>query len=108
MIKRELKGDEAHVTFVLPQDLPSGKVSVVGDFNAWEPGVHTLVRRSNGTRSVKVTVPVGTPEPGAIETTVAVKVTGSPKTVGLPEEDTLVCVLALLMKRVTVEDMLVS
>ena len=59
MIKRELKGDEAHVTFVLPQDLPSGKVSVVGDFNAWEPGVHTLVRRSNGTRSVKVTVPVG-------------------------------------------------
>ena len=32
---------------------------VVGDFNAWEPGVHTLVRRSNGTRSVKVTVPVG-------------------------------------------------
>ena len=59
MIKRELKGDQAHVTFVLPQDQPSGRVSVVGDFNAWEPGVHTLVRRSNGTRSVKVTVPAG-------------------------------------------------
>ena len=59
MIKQELKGDQAHVTFVLPQDLPTGKVSVVGDFNAWQLGVHTLVRRSNGTRSVKVMVPTG-------------------------------------------------
>jgi 1,4-alpha-glucan branching enzyme len=60
MIKRELKNDQVHLTFVLPSEEPAGKVSVVGDFNEWRPGAHTLVRRSNGTRSVKVTVPAGT------------------------------------------------
>jgi hypothetical protein len=59
MIKRETKDDKLHLTFVLPKDEPVGKVSVVGDFNDWEPGAHTLVRRSNGTRSVRVTVPRG-------------------------------------------------
>lgn len=59
MIKQEPKGAVTHVTFVLPQDDPTGKVSVVGDFNGWTPGTHTLVRRSNGTRSVKVAVPAG-------------------------------------------------
>jgi 1,4-alpha-glucan branching enzyme len=59
MIKQEAKGDLAHVTFVLPGDQPDGRISVVGDFNGWTPGTHTLVRRSNGTRSVKVTVPAG-------------------------------------------------
>ena len=32
---------------------------MVGDFNEWTPGVHTLVKRSNGTRSVKVPVQRG-------------------------------------------------
>ena len=32
---------------------------MVGDFNEWTPGVHTLIKRSNGTRSVKVAVPPG-------------------------------------------------
>ena len=59
MIKQETKADQTHVTFVLPDDAPGGKVSVVGDFNGWRPGAHTLVRRSNGTRSVKVSVPGG-------------------------------------------------
>lgn len=59
MIKQQLKGDEAYLTFVLPQDQPAAKVSVVGDFNEWTPGVHTLVRRANGTRSIKVSVPSG-------------------------------------------------
>lgn len=59
MIKQEPKGDRTHVTFVLPDGEPRGKVSVVGDFNDWTPGTHTLVRRSNGTRSVRVTVPAG-------------------------------------------------
>lgn len=59
MIKREVKAGELHLTFVLPSDEPAGRVSVVGDFNGWTPGVHTLARRSNGTRSVKVTVPSG-------------------------------------------------
>jgi 1,4-alpha-glucan branching enzyme len=59
MIKRQTKGDELHLTFVLPVDEPQGAVSVVGDFNDWQPGAHTLVRRSNGTRSVRVTVERG-------------------------------------------------
>jgi 1,4-alpha-glucan branching enzyme len=59
MIKQQAQGDQTHVTFVLPSQEPDGKVSVVGDFNGWTPGRHTLVRRSNGTRSVKVTVPAG-------------------------------------------------
>jgi 1,4-alpha-glucan branching enzyme len=33
-------------------------VSVVGDFNGWDPFVHPLKPRSNGTKSVSVTLPV--------------------------------------------------
>lgn len=47
------------VTFVLPAADPAGRVSVVGDFNDWTPGRHELRKRSNGTRSVSVTVPAG-------------------------------------------------
>ncbi|MFN8168719.1 MAG: isoamylase early set domain-containing protein [Candidatus Nanopelagicales bacterium] len=42
------------MTFALPADV--GAVSVVGTFNDWTPGTHTLVRRSNGTRSVRVEI----------------------------------------------------
>jgi 1,4-alpha-glucan branching enzyme len=59
MIRRETRSGELRITFVLPQDQPAGRVSVVGDFNDWTPGVHTLVRRSNGTRSVRVSVAPG-------------------------------------------------
>jgi hypothetical protein len=48
------------LTFVLRPDLPRGRVSVVGDFNGWRPGEHELRTRSNGTRSVAITVPDGT------------------------------------------------
>ena len=42
------------------EHVPPGEPWVLGgDFNDWTPGVHTLVRRANGTRSVKVTVPTG-------------------------------------------------
>jgi hypothetical protein len=44
----------ATVTFVLSMDAHDGPVSVVGCFNDWTPGVDTLVKRSNGTRSVAV------------------------------------------------------
>ena len=47
------------IQFVLPEDVHDGPVSAVGTFNEWRPGVHKLVRRSNGTRSVSVTVPAG-------------------------------------------------
>jgi 1,4-alpha-glucan branching enzyme len=47
------------VTFALPADQPGGPVSVVGDFNNWDPFSHPLRRRANGTRSATVTVPAG-------------------------------------------------
>ena len=47
------------ITFALPADEPSGAVSVVGDFNDWNPFAHPLRRRTNGTRSATVTVTAG-------------------------------------------------
>jgi 1,4-alpha-glucan branching enzyme len=47
------------VTFALPADEPRGAVSVVGDFNDWNPFAHPLRRRANGIRSAAVTVPAG-------------------------------------------------
>lgn len=47
------------VTFALPADQPGGAVSVVGDFNDWDPFAHPLRRRANGTRSAAVTVRAG-------------------------------------------------
>ena len=53
------RDDVVRVTFVLPEDEPAGAVSVVGDFNDWNPFAHPLRRRSNGTRSAVVKVPSG-------------------------------------------------
>ena len=47
------------VTFALSADEPPGAVSVVGDFNDWDPFAHPLRRRANGTRSAAVTVESG-------------------------------------------------
>ena len=60
MIKQTpVKGSKkVKVNFVLPKESTAGKVSVVGDFNGWDPFVHPLKPRSNGTRSVSVTLPV--------------------------------------------------
>jgi len=49
----------AKIQFVLPDDVHDGPVSAVGNFNDWKPGAHKLVKRSNGTRSISVTVPAG-------------------------------------------------
>jgi 1,4-alpha-glucan branching enzyme len=49
----------ARVRLVLPDDIHDGPVSVVGSFNGWTPGKHKLVKRTNGTRSVTLTVPAG-------------------------------------------------
>ena len=57
MIRRKAKEGGVVVTFVLDEDTEA--VSVVGDFNDWIPGAHPLRRRSNGTRSVTVTLPAG-------------------------------------------------
>ena len=53
------RGGTIRVTFALPADEPRGAVSVVGDFNDWNPFAHPLRRRANGTRSAAVTVPAG-------------------------------------------------
>jgi len=49
------------VTFTLPAEEPAAAVSVVGDFNDWDPYAHPLRVRSNRTRtrSASVTVPSG-------------------------------------------------
>ena len=55
MIKRsKLFGNKTRVTFCLPADEPVGRVSVVGDFNDWQPGRHEMQVRRNGTRTVSV------------------------------------------------------
>jgi 1,4-alpha-glucan branching enzyme len=51
--------DRVKVTFVLPVSEWVQPVSVLGDFNGWDPLVHPLKRRGNGTRSVSVDVPAG-------------------------------------------------
>jgi hypothetical protein len=62
MIRREtLKNKKINITFALPEDAHAGAVSVVGDFNDWEPGALPLRKRSNGTRSAAVTIPTGSP-----------------------------------------------
>ncbi|MFD3538530.1 hypothetical protein ACFWUQ_03410 [Streptomyces sp. NPDC058662] len=57
MLERKQLKDRSHVTFVLPADTPPGPVSVVGDFNDWQPGTHTLESRGDGTRAVSVALP---------------------------------------------------
>ncbi|MFH9799547.1 isoamylase early set domain-containing protein [Streptomyces virginiae] len=57
MLERTLRKDRTAVTFVLPADNPHGPVSVVGDFNHWQPGVHTLTPREDGKRAVTVELP---------------------------------------------------
>lgn len=51
---------QTRVTFSVPDAGPP--VSVVGDFNQWDPTAHRLRRRSNQTRSVAVPL-----EPGRYE-----------------------------------------
>ena len=59
MLRRSyLFGTKTRLTFRLLSD-PPGTVSVVGDFNDWEPGRHELLRRRNGTWSVSVILEPG-------------------------------------------------
>lgn len=63
MIKRSTGRSAAaaavKVTFVLPVDADDQPVSVVGEFNGWDPFAHPLKKRSNGTRSVSVELEPG-------------------------------------------------
>jgi 1,4-alpha-glucan branching enzyme len=55
--KQQLGRDEVKVTFSLADD--GRAVSLVGDFNNWNPEIHPLRRRSNGTRSVAIVLENG-------------------------------------------------
>jgi 1,4-alpha-glucan branching enzyme len=56
---RKKNSTKGHVslTFALPDE--GVPVSVVGDFNAWDPHRNPLRKRSNRTRSVTVDLPKG-------------------------------------------------
>jgi 1,4-alpha-glucan branching enzyme len=59
MIKKKRHADgQTKVVFTLPD--AGEPVSVVADFNDWDPGAHPLRKRSNGVRSVAVLLPPGT------------------------------------------------
>ncbi|OEJ35406.1 isoamylase early set domain-containing protein [Streptomyces subrutilus] len=57
MLERSVCKDCTQITFALPADTPPGPVSVVGDFNDWQPGIHTLEPRKDGKRTVTVDLP---------------------------------------------------
>jgi 1,4-alpha-glucan branching enzyme len=59
MIKRSRGDAVTKVTFALAFDECDQPVSVVGDFNGWDPFVHPMKKRSNGTRSVSIELETG-------------------------------------------------
>jgi len=59
-VAKPTSSGSVRVTFVLPAAEPAGAVSVVGDFNNWNPYAHPLRKRANGVRSAVVTLPAGT------------------------------------------------
>jgi 1,4-alpha-glucan branching enzyme len=48
------------VTFALPSCEVDRPISVLGDFNDWDPTAHPLRKRSNGTHSASIEVREGT------------------------------------------------
>ncbi|MEY9964249.1 1,4-alpha-glucan branching enzyme [Streptacidiphilus sp. MAP12-16] len=57
MLERTRHKNTTQVTFVVAADHPCGEVSVVGDFNDWQPGTHPLRARKDGTRAITVAMP---------------------------------------------------
>jgi len=53
--------DAVKITFALPAADVDQPVSVLGDFNGWDPYATPLKKRSNGTFSASIEVPVGHP-----------------------------------------------
>lgn len=58
-VSKAVRDGSVRVTFALPASEPAGPVSVVGNFNNWNPFSHPLRKRSNGTRSTVVTIVPG-------------------------------------------------
>lgn len=60
MLKRQSAGKkQVKVTFVRDHLPEQPAISVVGDFNGWNPAAHRLVKRNNGTRSVAIVLDKG-------------------------------------------------
>ncbi|MFJ5546380.1 isoamylase early set domain-containing protein [Streptomyces sp. NPDC093225] len=57
MLERQKLKGRTQVTFVLPGETPPGPVSVVGDFNHWNPHAHPLTLRGDGTRAATIALP---------------------------------------------------
>ncbi|NXY95435.1 isoamylase early set domain-containing protein [Streptomyces sp. BR123] len=57
MLERKQVKGHTHITFVLPENAPAGPVSVVGDFNHWNPSAHPMQARGDGMRAVTVSLP---------------------------------------------------
>ena len=58
-VAKPTRSGTVRVTFELPAAEPVGAVSVVGDFNDWDPYAHPLRKRGNGARTAVVNVPAG-------------------------------------------------
>jgi 1,4-alpha-glucan branching enzyme len=63
MIKREVlkTSKQVKLTFIQPYNGSQARISVVGEFNNWDPKANPLIKRNNGTASVSVTLPAGQP-----------------------------------------------
>jgi hypothetical protein len=59
MLSRKKSKAGVEVTFILPLTEYPGPVSVVGDFNNWEPYAHPLIPHDEETRAVRVTLDAG-------------------------------------------------
>ena len=61
MIRRQniQNSHQVQITFVLPADFSHVPISVVGDFNQWNPSAHPLTQVSDGTYQVTVTLETG-------------------------------------------------
>jgi 1,4-alpha-glucan branching enzyme len=58
-VAKPARNGTVRVTFELPAAEPEGGVSVVGDFNGWDPYAHPLRKRGNGARTAVINVPAG-------------------------------------------------
>jgi hypothetical protein len=56
--KKRHRDGQTKVVFSLPDG--GQPISLVADFNGWDPQAHPLRRRSNGVRSVAIMLPRGT------------------------------------------------
>ncbi|WIY82491.1 isoamylase early set domain-containing protein [Propionimicrobium sp. PCR01-08-3] len=59
MIRRQPRSDAVAVTFILPASHPNAPVSVVGDFNEWQPSRHPMIKRPDGSLSTTILFSAG-------------------------------------------------